>query len=217
MKFIYLLLFAGLFGITSCLEDKDETIQVLTKMVYDLKGEVEHLTLKIEGYSKPCNCTRLENLINDNAESISRNSQNIKDLKLEIGYVQDEIQDLASVVDSNAANITIVKEKISVIEEASQNNSIFIETIQDALTSINQYIKENSAEVSELDQAVKNNKDGIEKNTANITANAEKITHNEETSVSNLERIEAIDFSVQINAQHIEENSQMVGKIDDLD
>ena len=77
MKFLNLLLFAGLFGITNGLEDKAETIQALTKMVYDLKGEVEHLRLKIADYSKPCDCTHFENVLEEVAGHLQQNTQNI--------------------------------------------------------------------------------------------------------------------------------------------
>ena len=208
MKFL-LLLFAGLFFITNGLEAKDETIQFLMKMVYELKGEVEHLRLQMEGYSEPCNCTRLENLISNNTIKISK----------EIGNVQHKIQDLTSVVDSNAANITIFKEKVSLIEEASQNNSKLIETIGKVLSNNAQHIEENSdviaylesqiGKVDELNQTVKNNRDDIDKNAEDISANADRITINKGTSATNLERIDVIESSVSSNTQRIEENSEM--------
>ena len=83
MKFLKLLQFAGLFSLINGLENKNETtIQALTKMVYDLKGEVEHLRLKIADYSKPCDCTHFENMLDEVAghlqQNITLNADNIR-------------------------------------------------------------------------------------------------------------------------------------------
>ena len=172
------------------------------KMVYDLKGEVDHWRLKMEGYSEPCNCTRLENLINDNAEKISRNTQNIENLNLEINDVQDEIQDLASVVDNNSEGIIANAERITKNEGIGARNLEMIKTLDSNVSDNTQRIEENSemvGKIGDFDQRIENNK-------ANITENADvlAILKNEITQVGDV---------LETNTNQIEENTENIQTI----
>ena len=58
MKFLILFI---LFGLSCGLEDKDEAIQALTKLVYDMKNEIDYLK------GNDCDCEFLKELISNNS------------------------------------------------------------------------------------------------------------------------------------------------------
>ena len=117
MKFLILFL---LFGLSCGLEDKDETIQALTKMVYDMKSEMDDLKIRIKG--NDCDCKFLEGLISNNTLKILNLTSSIDTVKLDVQKNVQAIDATNIQVTTNEENILKNKNSIDYNVDSINNN-----------------------------------------------------------------------------------------------
>ena len=139
MKFLILFL---LFGLSCGLEDKDEAIQTLTKLVYDMKTEMDDLKIRIKG--NDCNCERLIGLINNNTLDILNLTSSIDTVKLD---VQKNVQAI------DATNIQVTTNERNILK-----NNHSIDYNVDSLTNS---INNNVDSLADLATAVDTNGNGL--------------------------------------------------------
>ena len=117
MKFLILFL---LFGLSCGLEDKDEAIQTLTKLVSDMKSEIDNLKLRLKG--NDCDCKFLEGLINNHTLEILNLTSSIDTVQLDVQKNVQAIDATNIQVATNEENILKNKNSIDYNVDSINNN-----------------------------------------------------------------------------------------------
>ena len=140
MKFLILFL---LFGLSCGLEDKDEAIQALTKLVYDMKSEMDDLKIRIKG--NDCDCKFLEGLISNNTLKILNLTSSIDTVKLDVQKNVQAIDATNIQVTTNEENILKNKHSIDYNVDSLTNS---INNILDSLVDLATTVDTNGNELS---------------------------------------------------------------------
>ena len=156
VRLINLLLLFGLFGLA--LPDKAEdasTIEVLTKMVHDLKSEIDHFKKQNVKVNDQCNCDELRADVERLKDLYYNSSKKIAHLEIGLAKIDQTTVE-------NSDQIVNVESRIDQLESDVKTNKHIITEMNDVIDANTPRIEENVANIETIFGIVSLNTDTIQ-------------------------------------------------------